>query len=81
MSTGDWIGTLGVVLLLIAFALNITKKISAESPLYLGLNVVGSGLAGLSSFIINFWPFVILEAVWMIASLVALIKSLQHGKK
>lgn len=75
MDLGHWIGTLGVTLLLVAFALNITKKISAESASYLILNVTGAALACVSSYIIQFWPFVVLEGVWTFASLFALLKS------
>jgi hypothetical protein len=71
----DWIGTIGVTLLLIAFALNIAKKITANSKLYLILNILGAGLAGVSSYLIQFWPFVVLESVWVIATLIALLKS------
>jgi hypothetical protein len=75
MILSDWIATIGVTLLLIAFALNIAKKISPESRSYLLLNIVGAGMAGISSYMIQFWPFVILESVWVIASFVPLIKS------
>lgn len=74
MSLSDWIGTLGVTLLLIAFALNIAKKITPETKIYLLLNILGAGLAGVSSYMIHFWPFVVLESVWVLASLMALIK-------
>jgi hypothetical protein len=77
MSIGDWLGTIGVALLLIAFALNVTKKLSPTSPAYLGLNIIGSGLACVCSYLIPFWPFVILELVWCVASIVALLKSKQ----
>jgi hypothetical protein len=77
MSAGSLIGTLGVTLLLVAFALNITKKISSESMPYLWLNLVGSVLACISSYIIVFWPFVILEGVWALATLFALIKTVK----
>ena len=74
MSLSDWIGTLGVTLLLIAFALNITKKISPQNTSYLLLNIFGAGLAGVSSYMIQFWPFVVLESVWVIASFIPLLK-------
>lgn len=74
MKLSDWIATLGVTLLLVAFALSLAKKISSESKSYLVLNIVGAGLAGLSSYMIGFWPFVILESVWVIASLIPFIK-------
>lgn len=74
MNLSSWIGTIGVTLLLIAFALNISKKLSATSKIYLTLNFVGAALAGVSSYMIEFWPFVILESVWCIATLIALVK-------
>lgn len=74
MSLSDWLATLGVTLLLLAFALNVAKKLNASSKIYLALNVFGAGLAGVSSYMIGFWPFVVLEAVWVIASLIPLIK-------
>ncbi|MEI8137403.1 MAG: hypothetical protein WCH21_08775 [Bacteroidota bacterium] len=74
MALSDWIGTLGVTLLLIAFALNIAKKITPESTSYLILNIIGAGLAGVSSYMIQFYPFVVLESVWVFASILALIK-------
>ncbi|MCE3227584.1 MAG: hypothetical protein K0S32_2135 [Bacteroidetes bacterium] len=74
MDLSSWIGTIGVTLLLIAFALNLAKKLSATSKIYLGLNFVGAGLAGVSSYMIEFWPFVVLESVWAIATLIALLK-------
>lgn len=75
MSSGSLIGTLGVTLLLIAFALNLAKKMPAESRAYLLLNFVGSLLAGISSYLIAFWPFVVLEGVWALASLYAFTKT------
>ena len=75
MNLSNWIGTIGVTVLLFAFALNILKKITPESKIYLSLNIIGAVLAGLSSYMINFWPFVILESVWVLASIMALIKS------
>lgn len=80
MALSDWIGTAGVTLLLIAFALNIARKISPESKSYLLLNIIGAGMAGISSYMIQFWPFVVLESVWVIATIAALIKSFKHAQ-
>ena len=76
MNAGELLGTIGVSLLLIAFALNIANKISATSKLYLLLNIAGAALAGISSYLIDFMPFVILESVWAISSVVVLFKSI-----
>lgn len=75
MSTGELIGSVGVSLLLIAFTLNLLKKLETNSSVYLVLNIVGAGLACLSSYLIAFWPFVILEGVWTLSSLLILIRS------
>ncbi len=74
MTSGELVGTLGVTLLLIAFALNLANKWSSSSSIYLIFNVVGAGLACLSSYLIHFWPFVVLEGVWTISSLIMLLK-------
>lgn len=44
MSAGSLTGTLGVTLLLIAFALNLAKKLPAESRVCLLLNFAGPGV-------------------------------------
>jgi membrane-bound ClpP family serine protease len=75
MSSGEVLGTLGVTLLLIAFALNLANKLSASSFTYLFLNILGAGLACVSSYLIKFWPFVVLEGVWTISSCIMLLRS------
>ena len=68
------VGSIGVGLLLIAYFLNLIKRVSQDSRLYTSLNVVGAGLACYSSYLISFVPFIILEGVWFLISAVALIK-------
>jgi hypothetical protein len=79
MSAGEWVGTIGVSLLLIAFALNLANRLSSTSSSYLLLNIIGAALAGTSSYMISFWPFVVLEGVWTISSIVMLVKNLRHA--
>jgi hypothetical protein len=74
MDLSSWIGSAGVTLLLLAFVLNLINKLKSDSVFYLVLNIVGAGLACVSSFMISFWPFVVLECVWAFASLIPLIK-------
>jgi hypothetical protein len=74
MSAGSLIGSIGVTILLLAFVLNLLQKLKADSSAYLVMNVAGAGLACASSIMISFWPFVVLEGVWAIASLVPLLK-------
>jgi hypothetical protein len=78
MTLADWIGSVGVSILLIAFLLNLLKKIAQDSVVYVLMNLVGALLAGLASVMINYTPFIILEAVWVLVSLVTLITILRR---
>lgn len=77
MSTSDILATAGVTILLVAFLLQILKVIKVESTWYSLMNLVGAALAGISAWMINFMPFVILESVWVVVSLFNLLKNLK----
>jgi hypothetical protein len=77
MSTSDILATSGVSILLVAFLLQILKVIRVESNSYSLMNLVGAGLAGISAWMINFMPFVVLESVWVVVSLFNLFKNLK----
>jgi hypothetical protein len=64
MKPSDLIGSIGVIILLIAFLLNLYKKVSANSKVYCLLNFIGAALCGYSSYLISFYPFVVLESIW-----------------
>jgi hypothetical protein len=68
----NFIGTIGVALLLGAFLLNLLKRMSAEGYAYPVLNLLGAALACYSSYLIDFLPFVVLEGVWTLAAAFAL---------
>ena len=74
LQLSDWIGFTGVAILLLAFLLNLLKKIPANNLWYIIMNILGAGLACLASWIINYLPFVILEGSWTVVSVFALIK-------
>jgi hypothetical protein len=75
------LGTAGVSLLLLAFLLILSKKIRVESVSYTLLNMVGAALCGVSAYLISFYPFVVLEGVWVVVSLYALFKIVPRGTK
>ena len=77
MTLADWIGSVGVSILLVAFLLNLLKKIAQDSVSYVFMNLIGALLAGLASWMINYTPFIILEAVWVLVSLVSLVSILR----
>ena len=66
------IATVGVSLLLVAFALNLKGTLAANSAIYQGMNAIGAALACLASAMIGFVPFVILEGAWLAVALSAL---------
>jgi nicotinamide riboside transporter PnuC len=74
MTTTDWIGFIGVSILLVAFFLNLTNKIKQDGIVYLAMNFIGAGLACLASVLLKYVPFIILEASWTLVSLFGLIK-------
>jgi hypothetical protein len=74
MKTSDIIASIGVIILLVAFLLNLYKKISANSIPYTFMNFLGAAICGFSSYLISFYPFVVLESIWAIFALVSLIK-------
>jgi len=75
MNTNDWIGTIGVGLILIAYFCSTFNLISPQSRIFFLLNTVGAAMACLASYLISYWPFVALEGTWTIVSFVGLIKT------
>lgn len=79
MSLSDILGSIGVTLLLIAFLLNLKALLSSDSKIYVFLNIIGAALCGYSSYLIKFYPFVILEGVWALAAISTLINRVPRG--
>lgn len=64
MPVSDVAGIIGVGLLLLAFGLNLGRKLSESNVSYLLMNMVGSGLAAWYAWAGNAVPFVVLELAW-----------------
>jgi hypothetical protein len=65
MTTTDYIGAIGVSLILLAFFLNLRKVVDTQNVFYLALNFVGAGLACSASLMMQYVPFIVLEGTWM----------------
>ena len=74
MTYTDWTGTLGVSILLSAFFLNLFNRLPKEKPYYEILNIAGASIACYASVLLNYIPFIILEASWALVSIMGLIK-------
>lgn len=73
MNYSDWIGFIGVSILLVAFFLNLLNKLHKDSYAYILMNIFGAGIACLASVLINYLPFIILEGSWTLVSIYALM--------
>ena len=74
MNTVDWIGFIGVFQILLAYMLNIFGKLVKKDLSFILLNLIGAGMACWASILMNYVPFIILEGVWALVSLIALFK-------
>lgn len=74
MKLSDVLASIGVIILLIGFLLNLFNKIKADSRLYALLNFLGAGICCYASFLIRFYPFVVLETIWAFVALTSLLK-------
>jgi hypothetical protein len=74
MTSVDWLGFLGVFQILLAYFLNVLGKISNNDLSFMLLNLFGAAMACLASILLNYWPFIILEAIWALVSLYSLFK-------
>jgi len=74
MNAVDWIGFIGVFQILLAYMLNVMGKVNHKDLSFILLNLIGAGMACLSSVLMNYLPFIILEGVWTIISLISLLK-------
>ena len=72
------VGSTGVLLLLLAFFLNLFEILMQDTKTYAILNVVGAGLSCYASVLISYMPFVVLEGTWAIVALIGLIRLLRN---
>ncbi|MEO7917238.1 MAG: hypothetical protein ABIR16_06305 [Dokdonella sp.] len=70
----------GALAILVPFALLQMRRTTTQSWLYLWLNLIGAAILGWSAWVGAQWGFVILEAVWGLASLVGIIRRVVDRK-
>lgn len=76
----DVFGSIGLLLLLAAFYLNVTKKVVRNTFTYNGLNLAGALILVYYAFVLDSKIFIVLESIWALISLYFLIR-LALGKK
>jgi hypothetical protein len=77
----DWIGVIGVFQILLAYVLNLIGKIEKSDLNYILLNLIGAAMSLIASFLIDYIPFIILEGVWTIVTLISLINYIKLASR
>jgi hypothetical protein len=72
MSYDGIVGTIGVGLILIAYFLQ-TFGFMSRGKWFFIFNALGAALACYASWLIHYWPFVILEGVWTLVSVIGFL--------
>ena len=80
MNLTDWLGTIGVLQILLAYFLNVIGKLSSKSLAFILLNLIGASMACFASVLLKYWPFIVLEGVWALVSLYSFINYLSKPK-
>lgn len=71
----ELIGAPGLILLILAFYLNVSKKIKRFSLEYNGLNLAGAAILTYYAYLIDAPVFIGLEFIWFLVALYFLGKS------
>jgi len=74
MNSIDWIGFIGVFQILLAYILHVFGKLKSNHLAFILLNFIGATMACLASILMEYLPFVLLEGVWALVSLISLAK-------
>ena len=77
MIFNDIVGSIGVGLILIAYYLNTASLITRNGKLFYVLNIIGAAIACYASWLIDYWPFIVLEGMWTLVSIYGLMKTMK----
>jgi hypothetical protein len=73
-SFSELLSYVGMISILLAFVLETRNVLHSKQTSYLMLMAFGSALLGIRAFLIDEWAFLILEAAWCGAAMVAFVK-------
>ena len=74
------ISVLGALAVLAAYAANQFRWIGPSNLSYTLLNLIGAGVLSAVAILERQWGFLLLEGVWTLVSLLALIKLWSNGR-
>ena len=76
----DLIGVPGAVLILLAFFLNQIHVWKSDSFIYEFTNLVGAAILAAYSWLLNSWPFLALNVIWGLVSLIEIVNMSRSHK-
>ena len=77
MIFNDIVGGIGVGIILIAYYLNTASLIIKNGKLFYVLNIIGAAVACYASWLIDYWPFIVLEGMWTLVSIYGLMRTMK----
>lgn len=73
-NTTEFLGWLGMIIIVIAHILISTNKLAGESRVYQSLNLVGAILIATNVFYSKNWPVFTLQIIWALIAIFDLVK-------
>lgn len=80
MSVFDYIGLIGVLMILVAYALIQVDRLDVKHISYSVMNAAGSGLILISLYIDFNLSAAVIEGAWLIISLYGIVRAFQKRK-
>lgn len=69
------VSVVGSLLILLAYTANQTGRMTADQAIYSLVNLLGAGILAVVALLEEQWGFLLLEGVWSVVSLAALVRA------